>query len=528
MAQGILQRLFGRRQTKKAVLILGSGRSGTSVLTKCINLMGISLGTDNLLAPSKRINPKGYFENKDIIKIHKSLGGKLRYRPSYEGYYDRPKIKGDRDALTTYLQNYFETETYLAVKDPRMNDYIELWQVVLAEIKVEPAEIILLRNPMDVVSSNERAWHRNNTLALRQWQVRTLLSLCDTDPDHRMLLTYEDLFNAPLSSLHRVADNLGLPWPADEATLQAQINDFIDPSLQKSDSGEALSDFEARTDVDPDVKALYLLGRQATNDDQFFASDEFDQKIHGLVDDYLAKYGALYRDFNPKINSRVFYVLGTVPAEVDRVTALLTQAGVQMSDEQNAGHQTATAIEQQLTRGTVDLATYPRDFALVEQKEQLNNYLRRNAKKQALWGVGDVAYSAIVEMLMTVSTELGVVSAPIVIANDYAAMTAASAQQTAIQQLFRTISALQGQPYLLLMATDLDRPTTAEKVTDWVNATHTTTDQPREPALKLATPLDWPTLAVELTSLCQQATVSETKQAVLTSFIKTNYQQIIK
>ncbi|WP_262338127.1 hypothetical protein [Lactiplantibacillus plantarum] len=68
MSQSLWQRLFNhRQQTKQAVLILGSGRSGTSVMTKCVNLMGISLGTDNLLAPSKRINPKGYFENKDVI-----------------------------------------------------------------------------------------------------------------------------------------------------------------------------------------------------------------------------------------------------------------------------------------------------------------------------------------------------------------------------------------------------------------------------------------------------------------------------
>lgn len=108
MSQSLWQRLFNhRQQTKQAVLILGSGRSGTSVMTKCVNLMGISLGTDNLLAPSKRINPKGYFENKDVINIHKSLGSRIRYRPAFKGYYDSPKIKKDRAALTTYLRNFF-------------------------------------------------------------------------------------------------------------------------------------------------------------------------------------------------------------------------------------------------------------------------------------------------------------------------------------------------------------------------------------------------------------------------------------
>lgn len=117
MSQSLWQRLFNhRQQTKQAVLILGSGRSGTSVMTKCVNLMGISLGTDNLLAPSKRINPKGYFENKDVINIHKSLGSRIRYRPAFKGYYDSPKIKKDRAALTTYLRNFLRMNSIWRLK----------------------------------------------------------------------------------------------------------------------------------------------------------------------------------------------------------------------------------------------------------------------------------------------------------------------------------------------------------------------------------------------------------------------------
>lgn len=295
--------------------------------------MGISLGTDNLLAPSKKINPKGYFENKDVIKIHKSLGSRVRYRPAFKGYYDSPKIKKDRADLTNYLKNFFEDEQYLAIKDPRMNDYIELWQHVLADIDVLPAEIVLLRNPMDVVHSNERAWHRDTTLAMRQWQVRTLLSLRDSDRTHRILVTYEDLFGQTLTTLKRIATQFDLPWTDDEAALQAKIDDFIDPALQKSDSGESLADFEARTDVEPDVKALYLLGRQAAADPDFFASEEFQQKIDEMTDQYLADYGALYRDFNAKINSKTFFVFGEDQAQVDQVNDILRANQVIMAGQ---------------------------------------------------------------------------------------------------------------------------------------------------------------------------------------------------
>lgn len=532
MSQSLWQRLFNHRQpNKQAVLILGSGRSGTSVMTKCINLMGISLGTDNLLAPSKRINPKGYFENKDVINIHKSLGSRIRYRPAFKGYYDSPKIKKDRAALTTYLQTFFENEQYLAIKDPRMNDYIELWQHVLADVEVLPAEIVLLRNPMDVVNSNERAWHRDTTLAMRQWQVRTLLSLRDTDRDHRILVTYEDLFGQTLATLKRIATQFDLPWTNDEAALQAQIDDFIDPALQKSDSGESLADFEARTDVDPDVKALYLLGRQAAADPAYFASAEFQQRIDDLTNQYLAKYGALYRDFNVKINSKTFFVFGEDQDQVNQVNGLLEDGQVKMVGTEADSHVIAEDLSERLNNNTLAVQTYPLDYLVVEQKEALNNYLRKNAKRETLWGVGDAQNNEIVEMLTTVSAELGADTHNVVIADDLTTIDDRRTLRLATQHLIRTLHAVEQPPYLVLMADQLDTPATQAAIAAFI-AAEPTKEQPvhdsqPDETFKLRTPLDLNEAAATLTALCQRASQDERQQAALNHFVSLNYDEIL-
>ncbi|WP_342435358.1 hypothetical protein [Lactiplantibacillus paraplantarum] len=532
MSQSLWQRLFNHRQpNKQAVLILGSGRSGTSVMTKCINLMGISLGTDNLLAPSKRINPKGYFENKDVINIHKSLGSRIRYRPAFKGYYDSPKIKKDRAALTTYLQTFFENEQYLAIKDPRMNDYIELWQHVLADVEVLPAEIVLLRNPMDVVNSNERAWHRDTTLAMRQWQVRTLLSLRDTDRDHRILVTYEDLFGQTLATLKQIATQFDLPWTNDEAALQAQIDDFIDPGLQKSDSGESLADFEARTDVDPDVKALYLLGRQAAADPAYFASAEFQQRIDDLTEQYLAKYGALYRDFNVKINSKTFFVFGEDQDQVNQVNGLLEDGQVKMVGTEADSHVIAEDLSERLNNNTLAVQTYPLDYLVVEQKEALNNYLRKNAKRETLWGVGDAQNNEIVEMLTTVSAELGADTHNVVIADDLTTIDDRRTLRLATQHLIRTLHAVEQPPYLVLMADQLDTPATQAAIAAFI-AAEPTKEQPvhdsqPDETFKLRTPLDLNEAAATLTALCQRASQDERQQAALNHFVSLNYDEIL-
>lgn len=526
------QRLFNHhQQPKQAVLILGSGRSGTSVMTKCINLMGISLGTDNLLAPSKKINPKGYFENKDVIKIHKSLGSRVRYRPAFKGYYDSPKIKKDRADLTNYLKNFFENEQYLAIKDPRMNDYIELWQHVLADVDVLPAEIVLLRNPMDVVHSNERAWHRDTTLAMRQWQVRTLLSLRDSDRTHRILVTYEDLFGQTLTTLKRIATQFDLPWTDDEAALQAKIDDFIDPALQKSDSGESLADFEARTDVEPDVKALYLLGRQAAADPDFFASEEFQQKIDDMTDQYLADYGSLYRDFNAKINSKTFFVFGEDQAQVDQVNDILRANQVKMVGTEADSHAVAEDLSERLNNETLNVKTYPLDYLVVEQKEELNNYLRKNAKREALWGIGDAKNNEIVEMLTNVSRELGADTHNVVIADDLTAIDDPRELRIAIQHLIRTLHAVERPPYQVIMADQLATPATQATLKAFVATEPTKADQPTDSkpdeTFKLRTPIDFQEVAGTLTALCEQASQDSTKQATLNHFVSVNYDEIL-
>lgn len=531
MSQNLWQRLFARHHHKQAVLILGSGRSGTSVMTKCINLMGVSLGTDNLLAPSKRINPKGYFENKDVIKIHKSLGSKVRYRPAAQGYYDAAKISRDRTELTEYLHGFFQNEPALVIKDPRMNDYIQLWQHVLADLDVDPVEIILLRNPLDVVNSNARAWHRDTTLAMRQWQVRTLLSLKDTQPQSRVLVTYEDLFENTLPTLKRIATKFDLPWPEDEILLQHQLDDFIDPTLQHSDSGESLTDFELRADVDPDVKALYRLGRQAAADETFFASTEFQQQIDQLMQNYLHDYGALYRDFNAKINSKTFFVFGQHQADVDQVDEILATQQVEMDGPSAKIHAITADLSDQLADHTLDVTNYPKDYRIVAQKEDLNNYLRKRAKQKARWGVGDALNTDIVEMLTTVSAELGADTHNLVIADDLTTIQDATTLREVTQKLVRTLRAVQVPPYLVVMADQLNTDATRQRIAAFVASTPTNeaepVDEQADESLRLRQPLDWRETATTLTALCQAASVDRTAQGVLNHFINVNYDEIL-
>ncbi|MFC6182216.1 sulfotransferase family protein [Lactiplantibacillus daowaiensis] len=529
MAKNLMQQLMSRWHPKKAVLILGSGRSGTSVLTKCISFMGISLGTNNLLGPSKKINPKGYFENKDVIKIHKSIGSTIRYRPAFAGYYYSPKIKKDRENLTTYLTDFFADERYLAIKDPRMNDYIELWQHVLADINVQPAEIILIRNPIDVVNSNSRAWHRDATLALRQWQVRTFLSLRDTKGQNRILVTYEDLFNQTLPTLKRIADQLKLPWPSDETTLQAEIDGFIDPNLQHSDSAQSLADFKADQNIDPDAKALYLLGVRAANDPAYFESAEFDAAINQLADQYVTKHGSLYRDFNKKIPGKTVYVFGSDAAAVEQVNQQLDQLGVVMQTADNTkGHRIQAQLSKKLAKTQPLDPDYPKDFALVSDKEDLNNFIRKHAKHDDLWGLGDVVTSQVVEMVMAVSDEMGLTTRNLVITADFDRLQGdPAALKAALRSTVRVLRAVKDQAYLIVPAAAVTTKGAQQQLAEFVHADEFPADKPSL-SDDFTAPLTLGQVAQALTTLTTAASQNAAGQQRLNQYLDLYYDKILK
>ena len=62
---------YGKKNKKTAVFVLGMDRSGTSALTGILNILGIPIG-DNPLPPAAD-NPKGFFEQKDILQINEEI-----------------------------------------------------------------------------------------------------------------------------------------------------------------------------------------------------------------------------------------------------------------------------------------------------------------------------------------------------------------------------------------------------------------------------------------------------------------------
>ncbi len=137
-----------KQQITKTFIVLGMHRSATSLIAKSLS-KEICLGS-NFLPPSP-INPKGFFEDRDFVKLNDRIlnkaGGSWQKPPPEESIVRLAPTFGPRIALL--LEDKFCDETFYGWKDPRTTLTIRLYLPYLKN----PHFISCFREPDEVAKS---------------------------------------------------------------------------------------------------------------------------------------------------------------------------------------------------------------------------------------------------------------------------------------------------------------------------------------------------------------------------------------
>lgn len=270
----------------KAVTILGSGRCGTSMASRSINLIGVDLG-EGFVKPNKT-NPKGFWEHRKIVNIHKDIKKELGPYPFSKGWTNYEEIVPHKQKMINLLTEEFSGKALWGWKDPRTSESLDMWKELFSDLNVEGNYLIMIRNPVDVAASFKRAYNRQEDAALKQWQIRTLLSLKNTIEENRIIIDYDDFIEDSFGTLKRISDTFSLPWTFDENRLQEELDSFIDPTLRHSRT--SLKELDNNTEIDKDIKKLYKLTLKASHNQDFLKSANFSKKVDKLYNAYLKKH----------------------------------------------------------------------------------------------------------------------------------------------------------------------------------------------------------------------------------------------
>jgi|GEM_PF-400659 len=138
-------------------IVLGMHRSGTSALAGALQGLGVVLG--ETLYGANEFNPRGYFEDTQIVAFDELLLAQLGSRwdailPPQEEDFANTRTKVD-DGVQL-LRKIFSQHTHWGFKDPRMCVLAPFWREVFSQLALSPNLLITVRDPCEVVASLAR------------------------------------------------------------------------------------------------------------------------------------------------------------------------------------------------------------------------------------------------------------------------------------------------------------------------------------------------------------------------------------
>jgi hypothetical protein len=204
------------------VVILGMHRSGTSLVTRLVSLMGLALPHDDDLFVGQRPNPRGHWESKSLVAFNNGL---LEERdatwfcpPSLSaGDVSRMLDRHASDALARFYSAY--TEQPWVWKDPRTCVLLPFWSAVLGE---RAAYVLVVRHPLEVSDSLARRNGYRPEVSLALWERYTREAMLGAAGRPMLVCTYDGVLADPAGWCERLVaflGELGAPLDVVDRTL---------------------------------------------------------------------------------------------------------------------------------------------------------------------------------------------------------------------------------------------------------------------------------------------------------------------
>ena len=228
---------------RRAYLVLGMHRSGTSALTRIIGHLGASLPLDPM--PETADNPCGYWESRSIARFNNRLLESAGTRwnddaPLPDAWFADPARAADENEAATLLATAFGDAKLLVLKDPRVCRLLPLWRNVLARGGIEPCAVVALRDPLEVARSlqarlGDAAFRPAAVAAPERGLLLWLRYVLDAEARSRdmprTVIDYSALVADWRTAVRGVADLVPLPTITFEAATA--IDGFLSPGLRR-------------------------------------------------------------------------------------------------------------------------------------------------------------------------------------------------------------------------------------------------------------------------------------------------------
>lgn len=339
--------------------MLGMHRSGTSALTRGLEVLGVDLGR-NLKEAVAGDNDKGFFEDWGLSTINDELlalkGGRwdsLSIEALDQS--DAEAVAGLKLRAIHEIERAFGHSSYFAFKDPRTCRTLPFWKDVLARMNLKPVYVIAFRNPMSVADSLQSRDGFARRRSYHLWLLHTLAAVRGTEGERRIFVDYDALLGDAETVLARIAETIDDPRVVIGAqALQVYRREFLEEGLRRHFHHPAHLELDPA--ASPFVGEVYaLLRREAENG---VLPEEVSREAWAPMLSAFASFGphldyieALDRDLRAGR-----FELETRNGEVKHLREVIDSLNHERSIERNALEARADALRRELEAASATMA----------------------------------------------------------------------------------------------------------------------------------------------------------------------------
>lgn len=219
---------------KRLIVVLGMHRSGTSAITRGLQVVGVDLG-NNLMPGMEGVNDKGFWEDLDIYALNNELLSILG-----SDWHHLTPI-GPKDVEALHESGYFaktvdllyqkvEKKNVFGFKDPRVAKLLPFWKEVSTHCQLDMSCVLAVRHPLSVAKSLTKRDGFDAEKSYFLWLGYVIESLSGSTGLQRVLVDYDKLMQLPELQINRIANRLDLE--VDLIELQSYKTEFLDKTLR--------------------------------------------------------------------------------------------------------------------------------------------------------------------------------------------------------------------------------------------------------------------------------------------------------
>jgi hypothetical protein len=234
-----------RHEIGRPVVVLGMHRSGTSVVTRIINFLGLPLCRDDDLL-SGPDNPTGHWESESLVKFNdrllKMFGGSWAFPPHMSRNWENaPFVAGVRDEGVHVFRRAYPSKEWVW-KDPRTCLTLPFWRTVWPE---SPVVVLVSREPLEIYLSLRKRDGLGKAHSIALWERYARSALLGTHGLPMVTISYDQLMKDSLRTVANLRDDL--------AGLGVAVHGNVDVAAQCVDTEFGSSrEYNYRLQVDPD------------------------------------------------------------------------------------------------------------------------------------------------------------------------------------------------------------------------------------------------------------------------------------